>query len=232
MSVSERIQKGLVKPGSIYARFGEITPFKTPRDEQVAVWQVSGPHGKGLSGGGVQRGQGGAAAQRRRRWQHANAQPWSMRRFPPRLAVPICPPARTPACLAGVRLRGAAPLRAKHEARDTRHGASRAPGNSSGGRPCALAGPAAGIGASAARCAPGVAGGRRTAGALLAALAAASYAHVHARAGGRGGCGSNSAVVTAGKGQWSRASSAVGGWIAIQLSDVCVLQLVNRCLTT
>jgi hypothetical protein len=40
MTVSERIRKGLVKPGSIYARFQELTPYKEPIEEQRAVWQV------------------------------------------------------------------------------------------------------------------------------------------------------------------------------------------------
>lgn len=40
MLVSERIRLGLVKPGSIYARFAELTPYAMPVDEQRAVWQV------------------------------------------------------------------------------------------------------------------------------------------------------------------------------------------------
>ncbi|PSC68400.1 Adenosylmethionine-8-amino-7-oxononanoate aminotransferase [Micractinium conductrix] len=42
MIVSERIRRGLVKPGSIYARFGELTPFKTPKAEQLSVWAECG----------------------------------------------------------------------------------------------------------------------------------------------------------------------------------------------
>ena len=40
MSVSERIKKGLIKPGSIYARFAELTPFESPLAEQRAQWKV------------------------------------------------------------------------------------------------------------------------------------------------------------------------------------------------
>ena len=43
MSVSERIKKGLIKPGSIYARFAELTPFESPLAEQRAQWKVGGP---------------------------------------------------------------------------------------------------------------------------------------------------------------------------------------------
>ena len=51
MIVSERIRRGLVKPGSIYARFGELTPFKTPKAEQLSVWAVRGQGGlRGLWG--------------------------------------------------------------------------------------------------------------------------------------------------------------------------------------
>lgn len=42
MSVSARIRDGLIKPGSIYARFAELTPFETPIQEQRAVWLVRG----------------------------------------------------------------------------------------------------------------------------------------------------------------------------------------------
>ncbi len=38
--MSERIRRGLVKPGSIYARFAELTPFASPKEEQIAVWKV------------------------------------------------------------------------------------------------------------------------------------------------------------------------------------------------
>ena len=41
MSVSKRIQLGLIKPGSIYARFRELTPFANPLEEQHAQWKVS-----------------------------------------------------------------------------------------------------------------------------------------------------------------------------------------------
>ena len=40
--MSTRIRLGLIKPGSIYARFGELTPFKAPRDEQQALWKQCG----------------------------------------------------------------------------------------------------------------------------------------------------------------------------------------------
>ncbi|KAL4422145.1 hypothetical protein ABPG77_006834 [Micractinium sp. CCAP 211/92] len=40
--VSERIRRGLVKPGSIYARFTELTPFASPKEEQIAVWKACG----------------------------------------------------------------------------------------------------------------------------------------------------------------------------------------------
>lgn len=42
MSVSTRIRRGYIKPGSIYARFGELTPFETPREEQQALWKQCG----------------------------------------------------------------------------------------------------------------------------------------------------------------------------------------------
>ena len=42
MGVSGRIRKGLFKPGSIYARFAELTPFAHPRQEQVTQWKVGG----------------------------------------------------------------------------------------------------------------------------------------------------------------------------------------------
>lgn len=42
INVSTRIRLGLIKPGSIYARFGELTPFKAPRDEQQALWKQCG----------------------------------------------------------------------------------------------------------------------------------------------------------------------------------------------
>lgn len=45
MTVSERIRKGLIKPGSIYARFGELTPFDSPLEEQRALWKVGRQEG-------------------------------------------------------------------------------------------------------------------------------------------------------------------------------------------
>ena len=45
MSVSQRIRQGLIKPGSIYARFAELTPFQTPLEEQRTVWKARGAAG-------------------------------------------------------------------------------------------------------------------------------------------------------------------------------------------
>ena len=42
MSVAESIEAGVLKPGSIYARFAELTPFKSPLEEQQAQWKVGG----------------------------------------------------------------------------------------------------------------------------------------------------------------------------------------------
>lgn len=50
ISVSERIRLGLVKPGSIYSRFSQLTPFESPNAEQLAVWEECGvedPHQRG-----------------------------------------------------------------------------------------------------------------------------------------------------------------------------------------
>lgn len=78
MTVSERIRRGLIKPGSIYARFGELTPFQSPIDEQRSQWQArAGRAGRGGAG----RGSGAlplllllppaCAAERLRRWPPA-----------------------------------------------------------------------------------------------------------------------------------------------------------------
>lgn len=42
MSVAESIEAGVLKPGSIYARFAELTPFESPLEEQQAQWKVRG----------------------------------------------------------------------------------------------------------------------------------------------------------------------------------------------
>lgn len=53
--VSERIRRGLVKPGSIYARFAELTPFASPKAEQDAVWKVSRGRAAGCCAGAAGR---------------------------------------------------------------------------------------------------------------------------------------------------------------------------------
>lgn len=42
LSVSDRIRQGLLKEGSIYARFKELTPFDSPITEQHTVWKECG----------------------------------------------------------------------------------------------------------------------------------------------------------------------------------------------
>jgi hypothetical protein len=43
--VGERIRLGLIKNGSIYSRFAQLTPYGTPGMEQRQVWKV-GPKGR------------------------------------------------------------------------------------------------------------------------------------------------------------------------------------------